>query len=344
VLSFSVSKSSSWFKDRWPWGQTPLQEGVIIERQSGAQSETEGTGARSEESGRELEAAQELQKTERSSWNFEAGAQITKGRSVLKRLAGGSRYEVYLTWDDRLFAITVTKILRPDLAADEHALGELRREVEVLERLAHPCLVRSFDAVLDGTHPHIMLEHLEGPTLRHLIKRQRTLSVEQLLPLALHVAAVLQYMAGERVVHLDVKPSNIVMGMPPRLLDLSIARSFERAARLRDAIGTDAYMPPEQCDPNAWPGLIGPAADVWGLGATLFHAATGETPFPRGIAGSTDRDLRYPQLIEELRPFPKHVPRPLQDLIASMLAYDPDERPAVSDVAEALEPYGVSVI
>jgi serine/threonine protein kinase len=333
VLSFSVSKSSSWFKDRWRGSHPTSQESAISGGEASAQSE---------DSQRELEAAQEQQEKqqqdERSSWNFEAGAQIAEGRSVLKRLAGGSRYEVYLTWDDRLFAITVTKILRPDQAEDEHALNELRREVEVLERLAHPCLVRSFDAVLDGPHPHVMLEHLEGPTLRHLIKKQHTLSMEQLLPLALHVAAVLQYMSAERIVHLDVKPSNIVMGVPPRLIDMSIARSFERAARLRDSIGTDAYMPPEQCDPAAWPGLIGPAADVWGLGATLYHAATGETPFPRGIAGSADRTLRYPQLTEELKPFPKHVPPPLQDLIASMLAYDPAERPVVSDVAAALGP------
>ncbi len=314
------------------------QGGLISERQADAQSESDGSAARSEGGQRASEAASEQQKAERSSWEFEAGAQIADGRSVLKRLAGGSRYEVYLTWDDRLFAITVTKILRPDQASDEHALTELRREVEVLEQLAHPCLVRSFDAVLDGPYPHVMLEHLEGPTLRHLIKRQGTLSVEQLLPLALHVAAVLQYMEGERVVHLDVKPGNIVMGVPPRLIDLSIARSFERAACLRDSIGTDAYMPPEQCDPASWPGLVGPAADVWGLGATLYHAATGETPFTRGIAGSTDRALRFPQLTEELKPFPKHVQRPLQDLISSMLAYDPAERPPVSEVASALEP------
>src|ERR687894_393761 len=105
---------------------------------------------------------------EKASWNLEDGAQIAEGRSVLKRLSGGNRYEVFLTWDDRLFAITVTKILRPDQAEDEHALNELRREVEVLERLAHPCLLRCFEAVLDGPHPHVMIEHLEGPTLRRL--------------------------------------------------------------------------------------------------------------------------------------------------------------------------------
>lgn len=283
------------------------------------------------------------QESDKVSWNLEVGAEIAEGRSILKRLSGGNRYEVFLTWDDRLFAITVTKILRPDQAEDAHALDELRREVEVLRSLAHPCLVRCFDAALDSPYPHVMLEHLEGPTLRRLIKQQTNIPLDQLLPLALHVAAVLQYMANEQFVHLDVKPSNIVMGVPPRLIDLSIAQSFESAARLRHAIGTDPYMPPEQCDPAAHPGGVGHAADVWGLGATLYHAVTGEIPFTRGDAKSKDRTLRFPQLVEEPKPLPRYVPPDLQELISSMLAKNSAERPAASDVARALEPLVASI-
>jgi serine/threonine protein kinase len=327
VLSWRVGKSSSWLRDRWQSAR-PVQPEGVVERQ----------GSAADESGAGRPEVGKPQEDEKASWNLEAGAQIAEGRSILKRLSGGNRYEVFLTWDDRLFAITVTKILRPDQAEDEHALGELRREVEVLRHLAHPCLVRCFDAVLDSPYPHVMLEHLEGPTLRRLIKQQTTIPLEQLLPLALHVAAVLQYMANEGFVHLDVKPSNIVMGVPPRLIDLSIAQSFESAALLRHSIGTDPYMPPEQCDPAAHPGQVGHAADVWGLGATLFHALTGEKPFPHGVARSKDRTLRFPQLVMEPKPLPGHVPEPLQELISSMLAKDPAGRPAASDVASALEP------
>ena len=85
-----------------------------------------------------------------SSWDLEEGAEIAPGRSVLKHLGGGNRYEVMLVWDDRLFAITVAKVLRPDYAQDERALKELREEAEALDQLAHPVLVRGFDAVLDG--------------------------------------------------------------------------------------------------------------------------------------------------------------------------------------------------
>ncbi|MCA1567711.1 MAG: serine/threonine protein kinase [Acidobacteria bacterium] len=329
MLPWRVTKSSTWLRDRWNLARPVQPDADVID--VGHAPEAEDSGER----GLEVSKPQE---DDKASWNLEPGAQIAEGRSILKRLSGGNRYEVFLTWDDRLFAITVTKIVRPDQAEDEHALGELRREVEVLRRLAHPCLVRCFDASLEGPYPHVMLEHLEGPTLRRLIKQQTTIPLEQLLPLALHVAAVLQYMANEGFVHLDVKPSNIVMGVPPRLIDLSIAQSFESAARLRHSIGTDPYMPPEQCDPAAHPGLVGHAADVWGLGATLFHALTGEKPFPRGIAGSKDRTLRFPQLVTEPKPLPKRVPEPLRELISSMLAKNPAERPAASEVASALEP------
>jgi serine/threonine protein kinase len=247
---------------------------------------------------------------------------------------------VYLVWDDRWFALTVAKILRPDQTEDTRALRELQRESELLGRLAHPVLVRGFGAVLEGPYPHLLLEHLEGPTLRKLIKRYGPLPIEQLLPLALHIAAALHYLSAERIVHLDVKPGNIVMGIPPRLIDLSIARSVESAARLRVPIGTDAYMPPEQCAPEAWAGRIGPAADVWGLGATLYHAATSRLPFPRppGAGEGPDPTVRFPQLVAEPAPLPTNVPAPLGELILRMLARDPADRPAACEVASALEP------
>lgn len=318
----------------WPWGGANARDEA---RDEGA---ADGQGA----GGGRGEGAAKTSKDESASWNFETGAQIVEGRSVLKRLGGGSRYEVYLVWDERLFAISVAKVLRPDQAEDARALAELRREAEVLGKLAHPCLVRGFGAVLTGPRPHVLLEHLEGPTLRRLIKQQGTVPLEQLLPLALHVAAVLQYMANEGFVHLDVKPSNIVMGVPPRLIDLSIAQTVEDAALMRHSMGTDLYMPPEQCDPAAHAGRVGPPADVWGLGATLYHAVTGTTPFPRGERESGERVGRFPQLVSEMRPLPEGVPEPLKDLIERMLAREPAARPAAGEVAAALEPLVAAIV
>jgi eukaryotic-like serine/threonine-protein kinase len=277
---------------------------------------------------------------ELDSWEFEQGASIAEERTVLRRLGGGSRYEVYLAWDEHLFSLVVAKILRPDRVEDERALRELADEAQVLDTLAHPVIVRGFDAVLEGPHPHVLIEHLEGPSLRRLIKRGGPIPLQQLLPLALHVAGALEYMSHEGLVHLDVKPDNIIMGVPPRLIDLSIARSFERAARTASPIGTDAYMPPEQCDPEGHRAEIGPASDVWGLGATLHHAVSGGVPFPRSkeARDSENPVVRFPQLVEEPGALPDGLPAELRELILATLRKDPTERPTAGGIAAALEP------
>jgi eukaryotic-like serine/threonine-protein kinase len=275
-----------------------------------------------------------------ATWEFAEGDEIAPGRTILRTLGGGSRYEVQLVWDDRLFAVMVAKVLRPDQVEDPVALRDLRKEAEALARLAHPVLVRGFGAVLDGPYPHVLIEHLEGPALRALHRRGGPLPMPQVLPLALHVAAALHYMAQEGMVHLDVKPDNIVMGVPPRLIDLSVARSFERASRITGIVGTDAYMAPEQCDPKRFPGAIGPPADVWGLAATVFHAAGGKVPFPRerGARESPDLRVRFPQLYEPPIDLPPSLPSELVELLEAALAFDPAQRPTAAELAMGLEP------
>jgi eukaryotic-like serine/threonine-protein kinase len=255
---------------------------------------------------------------EKASWNFEPDTPIAEGRWVLKSLGGGNRYEVFLVWDEKLFAPVVAKVLRPDRVDNERSLAALRREAGLLERLAHPVLVRGFGAVLDGRCPHVLLEDVDGPTLRRLIRRHGALPLEQLLPLALHVASALHYLSTERVVHFDVKPGNIVMAVPPRLIDLSLARSFEEATQIKKPVGTGSYMAPEV---RAAPGSegIGPAADVWSFGATLYEAIAGR------------------RVSEDPEPLPEDLPAGLASLVMRMLARDPAERPVPSEVATVLE-------
>jgi serine/threonine protein kinase len=274
--------------------------------------------------------------SEHATWEFEQGAEIHPGRLALKTVGGGNRYEVYLVWDEALFALAIAKLIRPDQVEEEKALRDLEREVDVLTSLAHPTLVRCFDAQLEGPHPHVLIEHLEGPSLRRLLKRDGAIALEQLIPLAAHVAGALQYMANRDYVHLDVKPDNIVMGVPPRLIDLSIARTLERAAKTSGPLGTDPYMAPEQCLEEPGEPGIGAAADAWGLGATLFHAVSGEKPFPPGSGDSGVE--RFPQLSGPPGPLPARVPESLRDLILELLDPDPAGRPSCGEVVGRLEP------
>ena len=228
-------------------------------------------------------------------WNLDEGEPIGARRTALERLGGGHRYDAYLAWDERLHAVVVCKLVRPHLIEDAHTLAGLAGEWEMLQRLDHPVIVRGFDAVLDGPRPHIVLEHLEGPRLSTLVRRYGPLPVEQLVPLALQLCSAIHYLRDRGVVHLDLKPSNTIMGSPPRLIDLSVAMSVDEADDLRGHVGTDAYMAPEQCDPEGR-GPVGPAADVWGLGVTLYRAATGSLPFSEPDPDRDGGPSRWPQL------------------------------------------------
>ena len=275
-----------------------------------------------------------------TTWGLAEGDEIAPGRTILKPLGGGARYEVLLVWDEERFAIMVAKVLRPAVASDEGARRDLEREAEALAALSHPVILRGFDAALDGPHPHLLVEHLEGPTLRRLLRAEPRLGLQQLIPLGLHVAAAIAYMETAGWVHLDLKPDNLIMGVPPRVIDLSIARTLERAERTRGILGTDPYMAPEQCGTPEWEGRIGPPADVFGLAATLWRAATGASPFPRAKGGSrsADPEVRFPQLVAPPPEPPRELPPPLAELLLAGLARDPADRPTARALAQGFEP------
>jgi eukaryotic-like serine/threonine-protein kinase len=262
-------------------------------------------------------------------WQLREGDEIAPGLRVVRLIGGGLRYETYLAWADRLRALVVVKAVRPDLTADEGALNGLAGEAAMLRRLAHPMLLRSFGEELAGDRPHLVLEFIEGPRLSTLIRRYG-IAVEQLLPLALNLCAVLHYMAQEGVLHLDVKPRNIIMGGEPRLIDLSIARPRDTVRDLRSPVGTDAYMAPEQCDPDRF-GELGPPADVWGLGTTLHETLSRRHVFP-------DDGARFPQLRTAPRQLPNEVPPHLAAAVMSCLEPRPADRPTAGELADVLEP------
>jgi eukaryotic-like serine/threonine-protein kinase len=268
---------------------------------------------------------------ELESWAFAEGDEIAPRRRAVRLLGGGSRYEAWLAWDGQLRALVVAKLLRPDQARDAAARRALAGEAAMLGRLSHPLIVRSFGAEPDGTRPHLVLEFVEGPRLSTLIRRFG-LILEQVVPLALNVCSALHYLAERGVVHLDVKPRNIIMAGSPRLIDLSVARGVDQLGSLHGPIGTDAYMAPEQCDPERR-AEIGPPSDVWGLGVTVHEAFTGRLPYPRPSAG-----LRHPQLAHSPR-MAEGVPPKLRHLLMSCLERRPPDRPRAGELGDALEPF-----
>jgi eukaryotic-like serine/threonine-protein kinase len=171
-----------------------------------------------------------------------------------------------------------------------------------------------------------------------LVRRYGPLPAEQLVPLAVQLSSAIHYLTNEEVVHLDIKPSNTIMGAPPRMIDLSVALTTSDAAELRTRVGTDAYMAPEQCDPERL-GPVGPAADIWGLGVTLYRAATGELPYSEpGDDEEAPLELQYPQLAERALPPEAPIPVEVVEAIMACLAFEPGLRPTPAELSDRLEP------
>lgn len=271
------------------------------------------------------------------SWGLVDGDPITPDLTAVRLLGGGSSYEAYLAFDEITYAPVVVKVVRPDQVDDPASLRGLAREVEALATVNHPVVVRGLRHELAGPRPHVVLEQVDGPRLSSLLRRYGPLHEQQYLPLAIEVASALHYLRHLGWTHLDVKPSNVIMGAPARLIDLSVARRVEDAAALRTAIGTDRYLAPEQADPGG-AGVPGPASDVWGLCATLFEAVAGYRAFDDGDLDAPDVRARYPQLVDEPDELPDRVPHEVVKILDAGLEKRPGDRPLPHEVAEALEP------
>lgn len=273
---------------------------------------------------------------ELSSWAFTEGDAITPELTAMRLLGGGSAYEAYLAFDDITYGPVVVKTVRPSEVHDEDTIRSMVREATALDVAHHPVVVRGLRYDDEGARPHLVLEHVEGPSLSRLIRRHRRLSPQQYLPLAIDIASALHFFRHADVCHLDIKPSNVIMGSPARLIDLSVARQAERAAEITGNVGTDAYMAPEQASPGAY-GVPGYASDVWGLGSTLFHAVAGYRPFREGAPEAERPADRFPQLLEAPAELPEDVPASVEKIIHAMLEPEPADRPLPHEVAEALE-------
>ena len=273
----------------------------------------------------------------RDSWGFRQGDPITPDLTAMKLLGGGEAYEAYLAFDDITYAPVVVKVVRPAQVEDASTLRGLRREVDTLSAVNHPVIVRGLRSELGGERPHVVLEQLDGPRLSSLIRRFGPLPEQQYLPLAIEMSSALHYMHRLGYVHLDVKPSNIIMGAPARLIDLSVARTIDAAEELTYPIGTDAYMAPEQIDPPV-SGVPGYASDMWGLGATLFEAITGYKAYDDGVADAPETAARFPQLVDMPYVMPESVADDVAKLVYACLERDPRNRPLPHELAEGLEP------
>ncbi|MEU6105272.1 serine/threonine-protein kinase [Streptomyces flaveolus] len=282
------------------------------------------------------------------------GATPAAGYEVLAHLTRTGWLDVYDAWSDERDCRCLLKTLRPDRRREPRLRERLLREGRWLQAFSHPHLVRAYETV-ERPEPLVVLETLSGETVTHVIERLRhRLAAPDVAFLGLHLCSALHYLHGHDLLHLDVKPSNVIIDCRrAKLLDLSVARPPGPAPA---GIGTRCYLSPEQ----ARGGDLSAAADVWGVGITLYEAATGDLPFPEvtstttggqsdggsrapsasaSLSGTYGRPGRYPQLEDRAAPVGsrRRLPRALATTIDACLEPDPVARPGIDSLAAAFD-------
>jgi eukaryotic-like serine/threonine-protein kinase len=242
-------------------------------------------------------------------------------------LGGGGMGRVFLgvSAEGRLVAL---KVVRADLAADPAFRARFQREAAVARKVSGPFTAPVIDADLDGPTPWLATAYVAGPSLADVVTGHGPMAPGPVFELAAALAEGLEAIHAAGVVHRDLKPSNILLAQDgPRLIDFGIS-SASGATTLTGAglmIGSPGFMSPEQAE-----GLpVGPASDIFSLGAVLAFAATGEGPF--GVASIAALIYRVIHRPADL----SRVPGEVRGLIERCLVKDPALRPTARDLVAA---------
>ena len=256
---------------------------------------------------------------------------------LLGEVGRGGFGVVYRAWDGRLDREVALKVLHGGKLAGPDSRARFRREVRSVARLAHPGLVPVFEVGVEDGAAYLVSEFVDGPNLADWLSSGKRPAPREAARLVAEVADALQHAHHCGVIHRDVKPSNLLMGTDgrPRLTDFGLARidADVTLTRLGEAIGTPAYMSPEQARGEL--SAIGPPCDIYGLGAVLYELLTGRPPFE----GPNPVVLRQ-VLEDDPKPTGSGVPIDLECICLTALAKEPSRRYRSADaLAEDLRRY-----
>lgn len=257
---------------------------------------------------------------------------ILGNRYEVGRLLGyGGMAEVLLARDTRLDRDVAIKILRSDLARDHTFQARFRREAQSAASLNHPAIVSVYDTGTDPTTepptPYIVMEYVEGQTLRDLLRQEGTLEAPQAMRITAEICGALDFSHRNGIVHRDVKPGNVMITPSGRVkvMDFGIARAVSDTAATMTAtaavVGTAQYLSPEQARGES----VDARSDVYALGCVLYELLTGEPPFvgdsPVAVAYQHVREI--PKVPSSVNPA---VPRDLDAIAMKALSKNPANR------------------
>ncbi len=245
-----------------------------------------------------------------------------KGRyKLLTKVGQGGMGVVYRAEDTVLNRIVAYKVLPPSVKDNPKVLENFLQEARVAAAINHPNIVTIYDTGSEGVEPYIVMEFVDGTSLKELLEKNSPMPVPDLLPIGKQICQGLEFAHAKNVIHRDIKPANIMINKDRlvKIMDFGLAKILSASTAEGSGVqGTPLYMSPEQITGKR----VDHRTDLYSLGCTFFRILTGRPPFIEG-------DVYYHH-IHTAPPSPQSlnpgIPEPLGQLILKCMAKNPDQR------------------
>ncbi|MBQ7141198.1 MAG: Stk1 family PASTA domain-containing Ser/Thr kinase [Bacilli bacterium] len=253
------------------------------------------------------------------------GQKINDRYQIIKTIGEGGMANVYLAYDTILDRNVALKVLRGDLSNDEKFVRRFQREALSASSLSHPNIVEMYDVGEDEGQYYIVMEYVDGKTLKQLIKRRGTLTINEVIDIMLQLTDGLAHAHDSYIIHRDIKPQNIMImenGLV-KITDFGIAMAINatQLTQTNSVMGSVHYLPPEQASGKG----SSVKSDIYSLGILMYELLTGSIPFK----GENAVEIALKQMKEPLPDITlinPDIPQTLENILLKATAKNPKNR------------------
>ena len=253
------------------------------------------------------------------------GQKINDCYQIIRLIGEGGMANVYLAHDTILDRDVAVKILRGDLAGDEKFVKKFQREAISASSLNHPNIVELYDVGEDNGEYFIVMEYVEGKTLKSLVKKRGALTLAEVVDIMLQLTSAIAHAHDSYIIHRDIKPQNVLIldnGMV-KITDFGIATALNNheLTETNSIMGSVHYLPPEQANGNG----ATVKSDIYSLGILMFELLTGRVPFK----GDNAVEIAIKQMktpIPSVRKYNEEIPQSVENVILRACAKNPKNR------------------